>query len=469
MTLRTARDRSGVTLTEILISIMIMGIGVVSLATLFPLGVLRLRQANRMSRSTYLGQSAGADIGSRNLLVPSSFTPAANTPWYVTSGQVYSPFVQDTPGYGQNWFAAVNGVASPVGAYRGRGGPGPQDPFYNPPLTFGSKPGRGLPVAYDPLWRAVTGIYPAGSSATDARFGVAPSWMISLGNNLSVCADGLQRITNMPALPAPNGNALQQIYYHTATETFVSPEDIVFQEKDGKYIDPFGNGIVSQRSTVVPDLSQVTGSAMILPNRVTLYTPQTDWRYTWFFTGQQNDAFDGSIFDGQVVVCENRQFGYDPVGVTYQATGETVVWAVWGYGANVAPTLSTNLGYARAAKRAVLLLWPSSIPDPDVKVGQWIADTTYLRNEASAQTLYTANNALYPPQRCHWYQVAKRTEPGVAVVPFAPAGYRQMMVWTNVDLKAQTMMSANGFPAVVEPALVMPTVVNVIPRTVSTH
>ena len=37
--------RSGITLTEILISIMIMGVGLVSLATLFPLGLLRLREA----------------------------------------------------------------------------------------------------------------------------------------------------------------------------------------------------------------------------------------------------------------------------------------------------------------------------------------------------------------------------------------------------------------------------------------
>ena len=38
------RRRAGITLTEILISIMILGIGMVSLATLFPIGLLRLRE-----------------------------------------------------------------------------------------------------------------------------------------------------------------------------------------------------------------------------------------------------------------------------------------------------------------------------------------------------------------------------------------------------------------------------------------
>ena len=39
---------AGITLTEILISILILGVGLVSLATLFPIGLLRLRDAQRL-------------------------------------------------------------------------------------------------------------------------------------------------------------------------------------------------------------------------------------------------------------------------------------------------------------------------------------------------------------------------------------------------------------------------------------
>ena len=53
MTTRPAtRTRAGITLVEILISILILGVGLVSLATLFPLGLLRLHQASRLTRST---------------------------------------------------------------------------------------------------------------------------------------------------------------------------------------------------------------------------------------------------------------------------------------------------------------------------------------------------------------------------------------------------------------------------------
>ena len=50
MKARTAASTSrsaGITLTEILISILILGVGLVSLATLFPIGLLRLREAQR--------------------------------------------------------------------------------------------------------------------------------------------------------------------------------------------------------------------------------------------------------------------------------------------------------------------------------------------------------------------------------------------------------------------------------------
>ena len=56
-----APHSAGITLTEILIAIMILGIGLVSLATLFPIGLLRLRDAQRQTRSAYLLESAASD------------------------------------------------------------------------------------------------------------------------------------------------------------------------------------------------------------------------------------------------------------------------------------------------------------------------------------------------------------------------------------------------------------------------
>src|SRR5262249_29581175 len=95
------RRRAGITLTEILIAIMILGVGLVSLATLFPIGLLRLRDAARYTRSATLLETAASDTVSRGLFSSQSFLYADTinmvygiTPlWYfsATLGTDYNP------------------------------------------------------------------------------------------------------------------------------------------------------------------------------------------------------------------------------------------------------------------------------------------------------------------------------------------------------------------------------------------
>ena len=142
---------AGITLTEILISILILGVGLVSLATLFPIGLLRLREAQRQTRSAYLFQSATADVESRGLLNSNSFISAdlLNPPngfnlWYYSQVEnvEYNPLIQDTPAYGADPFA-VNPNAPPA--------------YISVGAAAASSGGYGLPFAYDPLWRYQTG------------------------------------------------------------------------------------------------------------------------------------------------------------------------------------------------------------------------------------------------------------------------------------------------------------------------
>ena len=100
----------GITLVEILIAIMILGIGLISLATLFPIGLLRLREAQRQIRSSYLSESAIADVAARGLFNANSFLYVdliniqySLTPWYVSPirGR-YDPLIQDTAYYSAN-------------------------------------------------------------------------------------------------------------------------------------------------------------------------------------------------------------------------------------------------------------------------------------------------------------------------------------------------------------------------------
>ena len=122
-------------------------------------------------------------------------------------------------------------------------------------------------------------------------------------------AHGLQRLTNLgPAFGGPILSA------------FVSPEDLVWQEAGNTYSMAFnlqdyetvnlGTNQITNPSSIVPDLSI---SYVLNANniKVPTYQPTVDFRYTWLFTGQQTDTAGGTIFDGNVVVMENRPFAVD--------------------------------------------------------------------------------------------------------------------------------------------------------------
>ncbi len=482
-----SRPRSGITLIEILISILIMGIGVISIATLFPLGLLRLRNAQRLTRGAYLVESATADLGSRNLLAPSTFFRVS--PWYFTSTSgPYHVMYQDTPTYGGDWGSPTYTLYGNFSMVPGanRNAPGTTHPV-----------GPGLPICYDPLWRCVTGSYPDNSGGTgfEARFGSGIGFVRQEGANLPH-ASGLQRISNFQATLTANDSQVingtafpwQSASYTQVMQNnvsvlniFVSPEDVVLQDPKGTYIDP--NGLfnqLQQPSTVVPAMSDsLSGPAYV--------TPVFDWRYTWFFTGSQTDPSSTAV-DGEIVVCENRPFAVDQIatvnGGGLQVSGETVVEAIWGFSSSpnntmVGPQigLPANHGYGSlSSSRSVYLRWPASQPDPDIRTGGWIADVTYERNDNIARTHYGPNlstggvNGLYPAQRCYWYQIAKRTD---ANVDTSVAGYRGITVWTTSPLQAYTLQQFNpngaATPLHIEAALIMPSVINVYPRTVYTR
>jgi type II secretory pathway pseudopilin PulG len=453
--------RRGITLTEILIAIMILGIGLVSLATLFPIGLLRLRDANRYTRSALLTQTAASDATARGLFNRQSFVYADllnlgnGLPlWYPSAlsptGR-YSPFIQDTAFYGSDPFDPNNPGASAVG-------------------------GPGLPFAYDPLWRFQTGIYldPINQSTLEARFasGIGFIRPDPFDGGLP-SAHGLQRVTNFNRPFVTNALGVTVPIMPAAASVpniFVSQEDVVWVEALAS----------NPNSPVLPDLS-LTRNA----------TPTNDWRYSWMFTGQQSSASNSSSFDGNIVIFENRYFGISIPGnlpfppgnanLGYQVDGEIVVEAIFGYSNNVLP--AGGPGYGTAADRTVLLRWPTAIPDPVVRPGNWIADVTY---ERQALVIYNPNTGTgrflngappagvpnptnnlewdnLPAQRCYWYQVTK-------VVPPVPdqsvPNHRSMIVQVNQSLQSKTVLNGAGNPVVLNAALIAPNVINVIPQTI---
>jgi type II secretory pathway pseudopilin PulG len=97
--------RAGVSLAEVLISMLIMSIGVVSLATLFPISVLRTAQASQLTHAVFLRNNAEAAIESNLGLLSNAQIPFINPTVYA----VVDPLGANTvsPGLNSSWFTNV--------------------------------------------------------------------------------------------------------------------------------------------------------------------------------------------------------------------------------------------------------------------------------------------------------------------------------------------------------------------------
>ncbi len=62
-------NRRGTTLTEVLMSLMIMSIGVVSLATLFPISAARVLEATNLTNATVLKHNAEGIVDSFSAII----------------------------------------------------------------------------------------------------------------------------------------------------------------------------------------------------------------------------------------------------------------------------------------------------------------------------------------------------------------------------------------------------------------
>ena len=430
MTGHPPRSRRGITLLEILISIMILAVGMVSLATLFPLGLLRLRDATRNSRSTLLYRNAGSDIETRNLfdrntLPFTNFYPGTATP----TGYNFDPWLQDGP-------PTIPATATSSLDY------------INTPTS-----GPGLPVVYDPLWFAASGqgfpYYDAMGNVVlppnNTRFGRNLGLRLGTSDTGNASSYGLQRISNVRTRNADSTD--NPVGLGFVTPAFVSPDDLVLQTEGGFSAPPPG-GIASTQgaSPLLPDLS--TGSV------------QNDYAYSYMFTGQQADANEYTVFDGSIVVHNNRPFALDTTG----PAGERVVEGIFGYGpGGTGYGPGAAYGYSTGNPRLVLLRWSSSEPDPEVAVGSWIADVTY--EYVSATSISKASGQIYPMQRCYWYRVAKRSVPADDAT-----GLRSMQVTLTSPVRARTLMNSGALtPVYTNAALICPSVVNVFPRVIYTR
>jgi type II secretory pathway pseudopilin PulG len=479
-----ALRRPGITLTEILISIMIMGVGLTAVLSLFPLGMTRLREATRDSRSTLLGQSALAEIQARNLLQGNTFSGLT---WYLRPGGLPGPLVLDS---------VVDGDALPpafdVAAY---GADAVRSGAFAP----------GLPFVYDPLlWAQLhfdalaAGTPPPTPLTAELRFGADPGLYgagpraIRDGNNGAPSAFGLQRLTNflpfettqgiaVVGAPASALNGWPYTYATPVTATtlanlglvpnpalvdtvstiFPSPDDIVTQTASPTE----ANSFQGQGSPILPAQADVDGDPTT-PG----YVYQRDYDFTWMITARQVGAGDSSAYEGDLVIFHKRPLSLD--ASSGAPAGERVVEAVWGHATN--PGSLDPQGYSNGDEQLVLLRWPAGSGDPRIRVGDWIADVTYERSATRAGAVYSPPAARFPAQRCSWYQIGQvisRPETDLQP-PDNATGYRRAVVRVTSPLRAKTRLFNNGgnvVPVQPEAALLNNYVVNVYPQLFSTR
>jgi len=95
------RGRSGITLVEVLVAIFIMGVGLLAILVLFPLGALNMARAIRDDRAAHCGAQASAIANMWDLRHNQAVTQWLDTPptaWPIPDASWQTPLA-DTPSY----------------------------------------------------------------------------------------------------------------------------------------------------------------------------------------------------------------------------------------------------------------------------------------------------------------------------------------------------------------------------------
>lgn len=450
LTPRTSRRR-GVSMTEVLIAIMILGIGMTSLMTLFPIGLMKIREARRNNRASLLATNVASDLKTRDLLNRYSFAATLSATG-LTGGTLFDPWSTDP--------IALSGTMTATDV-----------------ISVDNSTGFGIPIVccYDPLfWSNLA--YTQSPAFTNVAQLVRPELRFgrAFGNDLRTDPDGarpsalgLPRLTNIwPALAAPSaGPSMGNI--NSVASIFVSQDDPVFPEFENDAL-PSGG----RQSPILPLMGDST---------IGFYA-MNEWEYSWIFTGKSRDR---NVFEGDMVVYHKRQLyvNTDLNNVVTGISGERVVEGIFGLGTVPLTINNGQVGYAAGPSRKVLLMWPK-IDDterPDVRVGSWIADVTYEPSISRTLSRFLRDfdsdgrpDANQGGQRCHWYRVVQKSE--VTAPSEANPGYgttfdtshEAMIVTVDRPVISKTLLqsASGGFaPVHVNAALIAPDVVTVMPIT----
>ncbi len=248
-------NRRGISLVEILIGIMVLGIGVISLATLFPIGLVKMKRAVTEVRGTVVARSALSETRVRNLLAPPFGPPAT----YFS-------------GYPAPWTTTVPTI------------------------------GQGLPVIIDPLWM----IQAQPASYTD-RFGFAD--FNADGTADFPTGQGLLRVRGGPT-GAVFANELELM-----SEVFSSPDDLAYGDNEARVLPLQG---VNAGGPPYLSPTNGTPFAPRVPGLPQERSLSRERRYTWLIVARKVNARQGMPgrdgMPGVAGVDDDGANGIDDIG-----------------------------------------------------------------------------------------------------------------------------------------------------------
>jgi len=335
----TARNRRGATLSEVLISILIMSIGLVSVAALFPIAMLRSAAGHQLTNSTTLRYNAEAQF----TLYPHLLADPDRNGNY-TEHRSNRPFMIDPLGV-LNYGLPQSGMGYPRQVDTDSGG-------------ADSLPGIDTMQRWHGNFTTLDEIEPvfSGLDQWDLKFDVIPS-------NLDTSNAAYDELTLSGA-----GNA--NVYIDTALPTRLVIFDKLGEKAQARMLSPTllsGAGLLTAQNSLMdqiqftpklPSSFVSTGISGIGQVRV----EQRDLRFTWLATvnGQTPDA-SSAVIKYQIYLAVFYNRGYAPtdlIGFTNINDANSIVF--------------------RKNSLDVSVTWdPSTTAAPFLKKGGWVLDAEW--------------------------------------------------------------------------------------------
>lgn len=357
------RARAGLTLLEVIVSLMILLIGVTGVLVLFPIGMASVRQAVLDTRCTLVAQSMRSVADAKGMLndplhlcpyVPPDTSGALTAPYSGFTNYLQSPFRSDQV-LDQ---VRTSGNIIPLQSYYANVVPysgttpdlSPPTPPLNPATVLAVGSTDGVPILIDPEW--VHSLAP-GVIANNQGWEAGPPYY---GRQTAMNFQPLSSVLNYMPLAVRVVSTAEAVSIATASvrdayiqRWFHSTDEVLFQGNrvPGLVVSPVKNGALINDS-----------GAATFPQSPASTTASRNSLYSWAVLVQR----PVTVTTGPVV--------------TAQTPGQTQKAVLVFWRRNIANPYSIAAAAFVNGDSRVTVRYPLTQPKPIIRVGTWLAEIT---------------------------------------------------------------------------------------------